>query len=102
MTAAAAADSIRLANNGYADIGPNDEIAAAVRAMGFIVIRSTNLHGRPTWKGYTPAAQAWLAAEHAAGSGIAESTYKPSTTADDGIDWKAAILDRQEAYQRYW
>ena len=85
-----AMQSITLGNNGYADIGPNETIADACRAAGFVVIRSTNLHGRPTYKGFTKAAQ-----EALRGEPYAVSTYKPIEHRDD-FDYEGAILARQE------
>ena len=46
-----AMNSVLLSNNGYADIGNNEEVAEALRTAGFVVICSKNLHGRPTFQG---------------------------------------------------
>ena len=91
-----AINSIMLGNNGYADIGPADWLADAVRTAGFIVLSTTNLHGRPTYKGYTREAQASLRAAHAAGETYAVSTYKKFTHQHDETDWEGMILARQE------
>jgi len=87
-----AINSVMAANNGYADIGNNSEVADALTLAGFTVIRTANLHGNPVYRAFTQAAQAALKVES---FGI--STYKPITSRDDGIDYEAAILDRQAA-----
>ena len=86
-----AIEAIMLSNNGHANIGNNSAVADAVSMAGFTVIHTTDLHGNPTYKGFTQAAQAALRVES---FGI--STYKPIVSRDDGIDYEAAILDRQE------
>lgn len=87
----AAIKSITLANNGYADIGNNAEVADAVQAAGFIVLRSNNLHGAPTFIGSTSAAQRALAA-----SPFGVSTYKAFTPAAEPPDYEGALLARAE------
>lgn len=87
----AAIASIKMGNNGYADIGRDEAVARAVGQSGFTVVASTDLHGQPTFKGFTPAAQAALAAE-----AYGESTYKPVSQAQDEPDYEGAILNRQE------
>jgi hypothetical protein len=91
-----AIESIMLGNNGYADIGPAEWVADAVRAAGFIVLATTNLHGRPTYKGYTREAQVALRAAHATGETYAVPTYKPPTHRQDEPDYEGMILARQE------
>jgi hypothetical protein len=90
-----AINSILLGNNGYADIGNNPEVAEAVRIAGFIVIESKNLHGRPTYKGFTKQAQAALKEEHRAGESYAVPIHKPVPQQSDGPDYEAMILARQ-------
>lgn len=87
-----AIENIVGSNNGYADIGNNPAVADAVRLAGFVVIRSTNLHGAPTFRGSTRAAQTALAAEP-----FGVSTYRPITRTQDGPDFEALILARQDA-----
>ena len=55
---AAAIASIDLGNNGHADIGTNPELAAAVKAAGYPVIHTRDLHGNPVFRGYTSKAYA--------------------------------------------
>lgn len=88
----AAIEMILLGNNGYADIGVNPEVAEAVRAAGFIVIASKNLHGAFVYKGFTKASQESLAS---APYGV--SLYKPIVQRDD-FDYEGAILARQERF----
>lgn len=92
----AAIQSIMLGNNGYADIGTNEDVAEAVKSAGFVVIRTTDIAGRPVFRGFTQAAQKALAA-----SPHGVSTYRPlSSRLDtaygnaDGPDYEAAILAR--------
>lgn len=93
---AKAVQSVSGANNGYADIGRNEEVAARVERAGLIVIRTRDLHGNPVFRGFTPAAQKALAV-----SPFGVSTYKPAAT-PLGVqgDMEGAILARQEA--RSW
>ena len=58
LPVAAAIASIDLGNNGHADLGTNPELAAAVQAAGYPVVRSRDLHGNPVFRGYTPKAYA--------------------------------------------
>lgn len=92
---AAAVRSINLSNNGYADIGRCDAVADGVRDAGFVVITTLDLHGKTVNRGFTPAAQRALAADAAAGSFFAASTYKPVRSRLDGPDYEAMILARQ-------
>ena len=55
-----ALDAVVSANNGYADIGNNADVAHAVSLAGFTVIHTANLHGNPTYKAFTQAAQSAL------------------------------------------
>lgn len=88
-----ALDSVISANNGYADIGNNDDVAHAVSLAGFTVIRTVNLHGNPVYRAFTQAAQDALRV-----SAFGVSTYKPVSPIEDGPDYEGAILDRQAAY----
>ena len=83
--------SVSLSNNGYTRFHASELIADAVRLAGFVVFRSTDLHGNPCWLASTKAAQESL---RSAPYGV--STYKPIQQHDEGIDWEAAILKRQE------
>lgn len=87
----AAIDAIVTANNGYADIGNDAEVARAVELAGFVVICTMNLHGLPVFRGFTQAAQAAL---RVSPHGV--STYKSFTTAPELPDYEAAILARQD------
>ena len=96
---AAAIASINLGNNGYADIGTNPELAAAVKTAGYPVISARDLHGNPVYRGYTPRAYAIRcdelkrppASRVRSGGGICWdlSNY--------AFDAEGAILARQEA-----
>lgn len=88
----AAITSIELGNNGHADIGTDEVIGDAVRAAGYTVIRTTNLHGAPVLRGFTKAAQKALAA----GDGV--STYKPVSSSLDAPDYEGAILARNDRH----
>ena len=85
--------SVLLANNGYADIGMNAEVAAAMETAGFVVIRTTNLHGNPVNRAFTKAAQESL---RTSPHGI--STYKDFTTRQDAPDYEGAILARNDRH----
>ncbi len=88
----AACNSIQLGNNGYADIGNDEALADAVRERGFTVIRTTNLHGLPVFRGFTLKSQEALAQSPFGVSNVKRfSAFVP-----DG-DFEAAILARQEA-----
>ncbi len=88
-----ALDAVISANNGYADIGNNAEVAHAVSLAGFTVIRTTDLHGNPVHRAFTQAAQSALRV-----SDFGISTYKPVTHAESAPDYEGAILDRQAAW----
>jgi hypothetical protein len=83
--------SITLSNNGYSRFQANETTVNAVRAAGFIVFRSTDLHGNPCWFGSTRAAQESL---RTAPYGV--STYKDPTHRQDEPDYEGMILARQE------
>ena len=96
---AAAIASIDLGNNGYADIGTNPELAAAVIAAGYPVIPTRDLHGNPVYRGYTPRAYAIRCNE-------LKRPPVPPVRSGGGIRWdlsgytfdaEGAILARQEA-----
>ena len=90
-----AQQSVERGNNGYADIGNDPEVVQGLIERGFTVIRSTNLHGRPTHKAFTKQAQ-----ERLKGEPFAVSTYRPPASTIPGQerepDYEAAILERQE------
>lgn len=90
--AARAVQSVRMANNGYADIGNDERIIKHVEESGIVVIRTTDLHGKPVLRGFTPAAQKALAV-----SPFGASTYKHFSSVSAGEDLEGAILARQEA-----
>ena len=85
--------AIQQGNNGYADIGTCTAVANAVQAAGFAVIRSTDLHGKPVYRGFTARAQAALR-----GQPYSRSTYTAPRTALEFPDVEAAILARQESH----
>ncbi len=74
-------------NNGYANIGNNEEIANAVKLAGFVVI-----HSNGQYKGFTKRAQECLKLEP-----FGASTYKPAALKPEGPDYEAMILSRQES-----
>lgn len=91
--AAQAVRSVRLANNGYADIGTDESIVKHVEEAGIVVIRTTDLHGKPVLRGFTPQAQKALAV-----SPFGASTYKNFASALGGVeDLEGRILARQES-----
>ena len=86
--------SVQLANNGYADIGNRRDVADAVCAAGLTVIATTNLHGAPVFRAFTPAAQAALKTEP-----FGVSTYRPVLAQlSEEPDFEAAILARQASH----
>jgi hypothetical protein len=89
-------DSIMLGNNGYARFQASDLIADAVRSAGFVVFRSTDLHGRPCWFGSTREAQESL---RSAPYGV--STYKAPARRQEEPDYEGMILARQERQSMY-
>lgn len=88
-----AIEAIELGNNGYADIGTDAGIAQAVEAAGLTVIRTSDLHGRPVYRGFTARAQAALRDQP-----TARSTYTAPSQALDLPDYEAAILARQQRH----
>ena len=87
-----AIESVRLANNGYADIGSDARVAARVEQAGLVVIRTTDLHGKAVFRGFTPRAQRALMA-----SPFGQTTYSaPSKDLVIEVDTEGAILARQE------
>lgn len=82
--------SIEMGNNGYADIGTDTTVANAVETAGYVVIRTTDLHGRPVYRGFTRASQ-----EALRGEPFAVSTYGPVRMPEDMPDYEALILNRQ-------
>jgi hypothetical protein len=81
---------IQAGNNGWSFIPAHAWLHDALTVAGYVVIRSTDYHGNPAFKGYTKAAQAALR-----GQPYAVSTYKP-VRIDATPDYEAAILARQE------
>ena len=91
------AQSIMLSNNGYSRFAGPDWLADALRIAGFVVFRSTDLHGSPCWFGSTKCAQESLSV---APYGV--STYRaPVRNLHDGIDYEELILARQERDSMY-
>lgn len=87
-----AIENIELANNGYAFIGHDAQIAQAVEAAGYVVLYVPNLHGRKEYKGFTKRAQECLKREP-----FGVSTYAPAArTIIPEFDYEGAILARQE------
>jgi len=90
-------ESIVESNNGYARFQGPDWLADALRTAGFVVFRSTDLHGNPCWFGSTKRAQECLRQEP-----YGVSTYKaPRRNLHDGIDYEELILARQERDSMY-
>lgn len=92
-----AINSVLLGNNGYADIGNNPVVIEGVRTAGFTVIRGTNLHGRPTHKGFT--AQGVASQREYLASLPRKPIKLPSM--HEEFDYEGAILARQEKYILY-
>lgn len=92
-----AMEDVTMANNGYADIGNDDDVRKALVIAGFKVIRTRDLFGRPVNRAFTAHAAECLKAEAAAGSPFAIPTIKPMTPRYDGPDYEAKILARQDA-----
>lgn len=88
---AAAVKAIDLANNGYADIGRDPRLAEALHALGYVVIATQDLHGKPVFRGFTRCAQECLSREP-----FGVSTYKPAKPRDLGPDYEELILREQE------
>ena len=88
-----AAQEIELGNNGWSFIPACPVLHSGLQAAGYVVIASTDYHGRPCFKGYTKRAQAALK-----GQEYARSTYTPSSriAGVDAPDFEGAILARQE------
>jgi len=82
--------SIEMGNNGHADIGTDTAVAHAVESAGYTVIRTTDLHGNPVFRGFTRKSQEALRHEP-----FAVSTYRPVRMPQDMPDYEAMILSRQ-------
>jgi len=82
---------IQAGNNGWAFVPAHAWLHDALTVAGYVVIRSTDYHGKPAFKGYTQAAQTALK-----GQPYAMSTYKPVRIDEHAPDYEAAILARQE------
>jgi hypothetical protein len=88
--------SVLNANNGYADVGTSEAVARGLQQAGLVVIKTADLHGKPVFRAFTKGSQAALKV-----SGYGVTTYKEvAKTAhlNDGPDYEAMILDRQEAH----
>lgn len=88
-----AALAIGLGNNGHADVGTDPDLATALEAVGFTVLRTTDLHGRIVYRGFTARAQAALR-----GQPYAVSTYQPPSPLLNLPDVEPAILARQDRH----
>lgn len=97
-----AAESILMGNNGWSFIGADRWLHEGLTAAGFVVLRSTDFHGRPAWKGYTRASQDALREDAVKHPWSTESTYKPARRWTEGPDYEAAILARQEREMMDW
>lgn len=97
-----AAESILEGNNGWSFISAERWLHEGLQAAGFVVLRSTDFHGRPAWKGYTRASQVALRKEATVHPWAAESTYKTAPARSEGPDYEAAILARQERQMMDW
>lgn len=89
----AAIEAIELGNNGYADIGNDEVLANAVELAGYTVIHTTDLHGRPVYRGFTARGQ-----EALRGQLYGVSTYATPGQNLNSQDFEAAILARQERH----
>lgn len=78
---------INMSNNGYASFAENDEVRHGLESAGYVVVRSTDAHGRKCYTGYTKTAQAAIANES---FGVALNTFK--TFSEQKIDFEEAIL----------
>lgn len=85
-----AKESVLSANNGYAFIGLNESVAAALQRDGFVVIKTTNLHGNKEYKAFSQRAQEALKKEH-----FAVPTYKSFSMPMELPDYEAMILSKQ-------
>ncbi len=81
---------IEMGNNGYAFIGHDDQVAAALREQGFDVRLCRNLHGNLEYKGFTAASVAALRKDP-----NSVSPWQPVTHFSEVPDYEAAILARQ-------
>jgi hypothetical protein len=86
--------AVLLGNNGYADIGNNTAVAEAVKLAGFAVIHTKDAHGCAVYRAFTAQAQKALKAEPL----FSVSTYKPVQAKQDGPDYEALILARQDKF----
>lgn len=85
---------IEMGNNGYASFARDEKLAAAVQAAGYVVLLSEDIFKRKSYRGFTQRAQESLRHEP-----FGVSTYKAplqNFVSDDGPDYEAMILDRQE------
>ena len=92
---------IELGNNGWSFIPADSAIHAGLQAAGYVVLRSTDGHGRPAWRGYTRAAQEALRADRAAGVPVS-TDYRAWRQEHAAPDYESAILARQERATMDW
>jgi len=84
-----AIESIELANNGWSYVSAG--LVQHLTADGYVVLRSTDLHGLTAYKAYTKRAQEALKVD-------GESTYKKFSLPIEAPDYEAAILARQAIF----
>jgi hypothetical protein len=90
--------AIEAGNNGYADIGPDPALAAAVDSAGYVVVRTRGVAGLPTYYGYTLAG---YEARQRSKQGRYRSPVESCRLSSDEDAWayaiEGAILARQDA-----
>ena len=96
-----AMQDIELANNGWSFIPADEAVHAGLQAAGYVVLRSTDGHGRPAWRGYTRRAQESLRADRAAGVPVS-TDYRIYRQEHAMPDYEGAILARQEREMMDW
>ena len=96
-----AMQDIELGNNGWSFIPADEAVHAGLRAAGYVVLRSTDGHGRPAWRGYTRRAQESLRADRAAGVPVS-TDYRVFRQEHAMPDYEGAILARQERETMDW
>ena len=96
-----AMQDIEMGNNGWSYIPADEAVRAGLQAAGYVVLRSTDGHGRPAWRGYTRRAQESLRADRAAGVPVS-TDYRIYRQEYAMPDYEAAILARQERATMDW
>lgn len=92
---------IEAGNNGWSFIPADSAVHAGLRAAGYTVLRSTDGHGRPAWRGYTRRAQESLRVDRAVGLPVS-TDYRVYRQEHAMPDYESAILARQERETMDW